>query len=190
MRAARESQQGLADLRKSNMARTLRWHPEIFQMMDEVSGGYYKTNDESPVDWSIYDALVALNKLPFVRGTIFSCAGYGMIADIDPSKMIHLGEHAYVMLSYRMEDPRVAPFHKEMRKISASAEKHKSEKFLAHPLGKTIVTYFAVPSIDMRALQKTRLWRRALWAKKVEGREEKNLAWIENVKKLAEKYAA
>ena len=170
------------------MARTLRWHPEIFQMMQEISGGYF-TDSEEPVDPDIYEALVALNSLPFVRGTIYSCSGFGAVADLDMGKTMHLGEHAYVMLSYRMEDPRVAEFHDEMRKISAGSKPHRNKEFLAHPLGKTIVTYFAVPPVDMRAMKRMMNMQHGKWLKKVVDRSNENHAWIGRVKKLAEKYS-
>ena len=93
------------------------------------------------------------------------------------------------MLSYRTEDPRVTGFHRDMKAISIKA-KPAGKEMMAHPLGKTIVSYFAVAPADVRRLNALMGSDAERWAKIYLHRASQNLAFAERVEALAKRYGA
>ena len=82
--------------------------------------GLRTSSYDDAFDVEIADVVRALNELPFVRATIYSCAGAGPSSRTGEE---HGPENAYFMVSYCLENPDSRVFHEQMKRVAGASDR-------------------------------------------------------------------
>lgn len=117
------------------------------------------------VDWEIRDIINSLNDLPFIKTTMFSCAGYGQAGDSNRHKAEtpkkgsptehHPNATAYVVINYDNSD-EAKDFNNELFHIVHETKLHKTytKKFRS-----PVITYYLTSTTKNNKL-KQHIWNR------------------------------